>query len=234
MAVVQIALIVLLSYLAGSIPTSIIIGRLFFGKDPRAHGSGNAGGTNAFRIFGWKGGIPTMVVDVGKGVLATLLISRLPAPPAIPREVVQIIAGSAAVVGHIWTVFAGFRGGKGVGTAAGMVASLYPLALLFCLPVFAVVLVIFGYVSVASMAAAASFPFLLLLIDKTGIQKVSPILFWLSIPLAALIVFTHRSNIRRLAAGTENRVTTLRKCAFGAGMVFRRLARRLRGISREE
>jgi glycerol-3-phosphate acyltransferase PlsY len=148
-------------------------------------------------------------VDVGKGVLATLLISRLPAPPAIPREALQIIAGCSAVIGHIWTVFAGFRGGKGVGTAAGMAASLYPLALLFCLPVFGLALLIGGYVSIASMAAAVSFPFVLLLIDATGIQEVSPILFWFSIPLALLIIFTHRSNIRRLIAGKENRFTKL-------------------------
>ena len=126
------------------------------------------------------------------------------------------------MVGHIWTVFAGFRGGKGVGTAAGMVASLYPLALLFCLPVFALVLLIGGYVSVASMAAAVSFPFLLLAIDGLGIQEVSPLLFWFSLPVALLIVFTHRSNIRRLAAGTENR--------FLKVMLFRRLWRRLRGL----
>jgi glycerol-3-phosphate acyltransferase PlsY len=209
MPVLQIGLIVALSYLAGSIPTSIIVGKLFFGKDPRAAGSGNAGGTNAIRLFGWKGGIPTILVDVGKGVVATLLISRLPAPDSVPHEVLQIIAGCSAVIGHIWTVFAGFRGGKGVGTAAGMAVSLYPLALLFCLPIFGLVLVIGGYVSLASMAAAVSFPFVLLLIRVTGIQEVSPILFWFSVLLALLIIFTHRSNIRRLIAGTENRFTRL-------------------------
>lgn len=207
MPVLQIGLIVALSYLAGSIPTSIIVGKLFFGKDPRAAGSGNAGGTNAMRLFGWKGGIPTILVDVGKGVVATLLISRLPAPATIPHEAVQIIAGCSAVIGHIWTVFAGFRGGKGVGTAAGMAVSLYPVALLLCLPIFGLVLVIGGYVSLASMTAAVAFPFVLLLIRATGIQDVSPILFWFSVPLALLIVFTHRSNIRRLIAGTENRFT---------------------------
>jgi glycerol-3-phosphate acyltransferase PlsY len=223
--VLQVGLVLLLSYLAGSIPTSVIIGKLFFGKDLREHGSGNAGGTNAFRVYGWKGGIPTMIVDVGKGVLATLLITRLPAPAGVPREALQLAAGSAAVIGHVWTVFAGFRGGKGVGTAAGMVASLYPLALLFCLPVFAITLVIGGYVSVASMAAAVAFPLLLLGIDALGIQEVSPILFWFSIPIALLIVVTHRSNIRRLAAGTEPRVEKL--------MILRRLARRLRRLRRE-
>ncbi len=216
----QVGLVVLLSYLAGSIPTSIIIGKLLFGRDPREQGSGNAGGTNAFRVFGWKGGVPTVVVDVGKGVLATLLIARLAPPEAAPRELVQIAAGCAAVAGHIWTIFAGFRGGKGVGTAAGMAASLYPLPLVVCAGIFGLVLLSTGIVSVASLVAAAAFPFVLLALDAAGIMEVSPILFWFSLPLVALIFFTHRSNIRRLAAGTENRFPRL--------MLFSRLWHRLR------
>jgi glycerol-3-phosphate acyltransferase PlsY len=207
------------SYLLGSIPTSIVVGRLFFGKDPRELGSGNAGGTNAFRVFGWKGGVPTVVVDVGKGVAATLLASRIPVSLPVPHEMVMIAAGCAAVVGHIWTVFAGFRGGKGVGTAAGMVASLYLVALLASLGIFGLALITGGIVSVASLAAALAFPFVLLVLDKTGAVPVSPILFWFSIPLVALIFFTHRTNIRRLLAGRENRFPKL--------MLFARLARRL-------
>lgn len=217
----QVALILLLSYLVGSIPTSVIIGRLFFGKDLRDYGSGNAGGTNAFRVYGWKGGVPTILVDVGKGVAATLAIAGLPAPPSVPRELLQVLAGCAAVIGHIWTVFAGFRGGKGVGTAAGMVASLYPLPLLAAAALFALVLIATGIVSVASLAAAAAFPLVLLAFDATGVLEVPPILFWFSLPLVALIFYTHRTNIRRLAAGTENRFPPL--------MLFARLARRLRG-----
>jgi len=217
----QLGLIALLSYLAGSIPTSVIVGRLFFGKDLREFGSGNAGGTNAFRTFGWKGGLPTVIVDVGKGVLATLLISRLPSPPSVPLELVRILAGCCAVIGHIWTAFAGFRGGKGVGTAAGMVASLYPLALVACLPAFGLVLIAGGYVSVASLMAALSFPFVLIALDATGIQSVPPILKWFSIPIAALIFFTHRANIGRLIRGTENRFPKL--------MLFARLWRRVKG-----
>ena len=222
--VLQCALIVALSYLAGSIPTSILVGRIFFGRDPRAVGSGNAGGTNAFRAFGWKGGVPTILVDVAKGALATLLISRLPAPSQLPHELVQIVAGCAAVVGHIWTVFAGFRGGKGVGTAAGMVACLYPVALLVSVGIFAVVLFSCGIVSVASLTAAFLFPLLLLALDAGGIVRVPPILFWFSIPMALLIVFTHRTNIRRLIEGRENKFPRL--------MIFARLFRRGRGASR--
>ncbi len=217
----QLLLIVLLSYLAGSIPTSVIVGRLFFGRDLRQFGSGNAGATNAFRVYGWKGGVPTVLVDVGKGVLATLAIARLPAPASLPPELVQLVAGCSAVIGHVWTVFAGFRGGKGVGTAAGMVASLYPLPLLACAAVFALALAATGIVSVASLAAAAAFPLVLLAFDAAGVLEVPPILFWFSLPLVALIFYTHRSNIARLAAGTENRFPRL--------MILARLARRLRG-----
>jgi glycerol-3-phosphate acyltransferase PlsY len=216
----RIGLALLLSYLAGSIPTSVVVGRLFFGIDPRDRGSGNAGGTNAFRVLGWKGGVPTVIVDVAKGVLATLLIARL-AAPAMPLELARIACGCAAVAGHVWTVFAGFRGGKGVATAAGMVASLYPLALLASAVIFALALFSGGIVSIASLAAAAAFPFVLLALDAAGIMTVPPILLWFSLPLAALIFYTHRSNIRRLAAGTENRFPRL--------MLFARLWKRMRG-----
>ena len=216
--VLQLLLIAALSYLAGSIPTSILIGRLFFGKDPRNFGSGNAGGTNAFRVLGWKAGAATVVVDVGKGVIAALLISRLPAPAAVPHEIVQILAGASAVAGHIWTVFAGFRGGKGVGTAAGIVIALYPLAIAAAAGVFGIVLILSGIVSLSSLTAALAFPFIVLALNAVGATGASPILLYFSIPLVALIFFTHRSNIRRLLSGTENRFEKLR--------IFHRLLRR--------
>lgn len=206
---IGLAAILVLSYLLGSIPTSVIVGRLFFGRDPRDLGSGNAGGTNAFRVFGWKAGVPTVLVDVGKGAAAVLFVARIPVGLAVPHEVVQACAGCAAVVGHVWTVFAGFRGGKGVGTAAGMVAALYPLGVLCSAAVFGLVLFSTGIVSVASMTAAVLFPVALLVLDRTGVARVSPILFWFSLPLAALIIFTHRANIRRLVKGTENRFPRL-------------------------
>ena len=216
-----VGLVMVLSYLAGSIPTSIIMGRLLFGKDVRDLGSGNAGGTNAFRVFGWKAGLPTVIVDVGKGLLATLLVSRLAVEPPVPRELVQVLAGCSAVVGHIWTVFARFRGGKGVGTAAGMVAALYPIPLAISAAVFAVVLFATGIVSLASIVTATAFPVVLAALNTTGVVAVPPVLFWFSLPLAGLIVFTHRANIRRLIAGSENRFPKL--------MVFSRLVRRIRG-----
>ena len=219
---IAIALVVVVSYLLGSVPTSIIVGRLFFGKDLREIGSGNAGGTNAFRAFGWKGGVPTILVDIGKGAAATLLVSQLPAAlslaASVPTEVLRILAGCAAVIGHIWTVFAGFRGGKGVATAAGMIASLYPIALLVSAGVFAIALFSTGIASVASLTAAILFPVVLVVLKALGVSTVSPILFWFSLPVVLLIVFTHRANIRRLIAGTENRFDRL--------AIVRRIVRR--------
>ncbi|MGD0726936.1 MAG: glycerol-3-phosphate 1-O-acyltransferase PlsY [Spirochaetia bacterium] len=206
---IGVVLIVLGSYLLGSLPTSIIVGRVFFGKDPRDLGSGNAGGTNAFRVFGWKGGVPTVLVDVAKGLAATLLISRIPVPGAIPHELMQIAAGCAAIVGHVWTVFAGFRGGKGVATAAGMLVGLYPVALLVCIGLFGITLITFGIVSVASLCAALLFPLVLLVLDAAGVAHVSPLLFWFSLPVVLLIFYTHRANIGRLLRGQENRFPKL-------------------------
>ncbi len=202
--------IILLSYLAGSIPTSIIMSKLTRGIDIRDYGSGNAGATNAIRVLGWKVGIIVILVDVGKGVLATLLISKLRIDPIpLSDNLVQIIAGVSAVLGHIWTIFAGFRGGKGVGTAAGMLFSLYPVAGLVCLIIFAVVLLSGRYVSVASMSAAISLPIVIAILNRFFDAHISTELFYFAIFMALLIVFTHRSNIKRLILGQENRIKKL-------------------------
>ena len=199
--------IIFFSYLVGSLPTSIIVGKLLFHIDIRQHGSGNAGGTNAFRIMGWQAGIFVMAVDVSKGVIATYFLSQIRLD-ALSWQMVylQIIAGTAAVVGHIWTIFAGFRGGKGVGTAAGMLIVLYPIVFVICLIIFGTVLVVCRYVSLASMTAAVSLPIVLLLLNHFLNQSISPPLFVLALVMAVLIVFTHRSNIRRLLQGNENRI----------------------------
>ncbi len=202
-------LIIALSYLAGSIPTSIMVSKYFYGFDIRTKGSKNAGGTNVFRILGWKPGLLVILVDIGKGVLATLLISQIriggETLASIPPVLIQLLAGIAAIVGHIWTIFAGFKGGKGVGTAAGVFISLYPVAILICFLIWISLVLFVRIVSVASMIAAICLP-ITLFIMKTFFQTpVHLILFYLSILLAILIVFTHRSNVRRLLQGTENR-----------------------------
>lgn len=202
-------LAVVAAYLAGSIPTSIIVGKLFFRIDIREHGSGNAGGTNAFRVFGWKAGLGVVLFDVGKGVFAVLVVAAIARGATLPYDLVRLIAGSAAVSGHIWTVFARFRGGKGVGTAAGMLAALYPIPFVIVLFLFALAIMLTGIVSVGSLTAALSFPFVILLLSVTGLFQTSDILFYFSIPLALVIVFTHRSNIVRLLHGNENRFPRL-------------------------
>lgn len=199
--------IIVLSYLTGSIPTSIIVSKLFFGFDIREKGSGNAGGTNAFRIMGWKIGLLVMLIDLGKGVLATYLISQIHIDGLDwPVVIIRIIAGISAVAGHIWTVFAGFKGGKGVGTAAGMLLVLYPISFLICLSIFFIVLLTTRYVSVSSMTATVSLPVVLLVLHLFFKRPFSTPLFILALVMAVLIVFTHRSNIQRLLNGSENRI----------------------------
>jgi len=204
--------IVLLSYLVGSIPTSIIVGKILRGIDIREYGSGNAGATNTFRVLGWKAGVFVIAVDIGKGVFATLVISKLnlTGVPLLASTLLQITAGVSAVCGHIWTVFAGFRGGKGVSTAAGMIIALYPIAFLICIAIFTIVLFTTRYVSVSSMIAAVSLPIVFVVLQQIGHQPVSSPLLVLSLIMAGLIIFTHRANIRRLLNGTENRIRRLR------------------------
>lgn len=201
-------LILVVSYILGSIPTSIIVGKLTRGIDIREHGSGNAGGTNVFRVLGWKHALVVVLVDVAKGwfpcaVLAPALVTLTPIPDL---GILQILCGFAAVLGHTYTIFAGFRGGKGVGTLAGMLIALFPVVLPLCLLVFVLTLILTGYVSLGSMLAAASLPvFLLTLPPLTGIQPapLSLLVFALLIPW--FVIYTHRSNIARLRNGTENR-----------------------------
>jgi len=201
--------IMMAAYLVGSIPTSIIAGKVLRGRDfdIRRHGSGNAGGTNVFRVLGWKPGLAVMAFDVVKGVVATLLVSHWQPFGAVylNATVLQILAGMAAVCGHIWTIFAGFRGGKGVGTAGGMIIGLYPIAALLCFVVFILVVFFTRYVSLGSILAAVSLPLVLLLLPAPSPQTDSDVLFLFSLLVCGLIVYTHRGNIRRLLKGTENR-----------------------------
>ncbi len=198
--------IIVLAYLVGSIPTSIITGKLLKGIDIREHGSGNAGATNVFRVLGWKPGVFVMLVDIFKGFAATFWLSRIAfAPMPVSHDLVLIITGCAAIFGHIWTIFAKFRGGKGVGTAAGMLIALYPVALLICLAVFALVFVFSKIVSLSSISAAVTLPVVLSIFKFVLHQPITAPLYGFGFFVSALIIFTHRSNIKRLLNGTENR-----------------------------
>ena len=144
MVIYLFVLALILSYLAGSIPSSVWAGRMFHGIDIREHGSGNAGATNTIRVLGWKTGVPVLVFDLAKGWLAASLPVFLSAAPPGSQQMtaLQIACGLAAIIGHVFPVFAGFRGGKGVATTFGMLLALHPLLTLSCAGIFLVVLLI--------------------------------------------------------------------------------------------
>jgi glycerol-3-phosphate acyltransferase PlsY len=205
----SVLVILFLAYFVGSFPTSIVLGRMLRRIDIREYGSRNAGGTNTMRVLGWKAGLLVMVVDIGKGVLAVLLVSKIRIDPVpADHELVQIIAGLAAVSGHIWTVLARFKGGKGVATAAGVLLALYPWAGIICIAVFFISATTTRYVSVGSITAASLLPLFLMTWNRFSDQHtVSNYFILCSFVVGALICFTHRDNIRRLWNGTENRFT---------------------------
>lgn len=204
MSVLRLLFILILSYFLGSIATAVWAGKIFHGVDVREHGSGNAGATNVIRVLGWKTGIPVLLVDVLKGWLAAMLpvFFNLAGQDTAQLTNYQIIAGLAVVLGHIFPVFAGFRGGKGVATIFGVLLAIHPLVTLACLGVFLFVLLISGYVSLSSMSAGVAFPlFLLFFFDTPSI-----FLKVFSILVAAGIIITHRKNIKRLLKGEESKI----------------------------
>jgi len=217
---IPIGIIAVLSYLVGSIPTSIIVAKARRGIDIRQYGSGNAGGTNVFRVLGWKAGLFVIMMDMAKGLVATMLVSRLmygPFPfenrtPFDDFTVVQIIAGCAAILGHIWTLFAGFRGGKGIATAGGMLIGVAPIEVAVSLGVFALVFLISHYVSLGSLSAAVAFPLTMFFRENVFMVEIEGYntLIFFSIGISLLIIYTHRANIQRLLRGTENRITSFR------------------------
>jgi glycerol-3-phosphate acyltransferase PlsY len=184
------------AYLLGATPTSYLAGRLARGIDLREHGSKNLGATNVYRLLGWGWAVPVAVVDIAKGAVPVLLFAAWARGPAW----LTVALGAAAVVGHVYSPYVGFKGGKGVATAGGMFVALAPLAVLIAVPVWAIGVWLTGYVSVGSITTAALFP-LWVRLTRPG----APEVWYASVALAVLIVFTHRANIRRLIAGTENR-----------------------------
>jgi len=198
-----------LAYLLGSIPTAVWVGRKFHNIDVREHGSGNAGATNVIRVLGWATGIPVMIIDVSKGWLATMLpLFFHLADHGTPMLInLQILTGVLAIVGHIFPLFAGFRGGKGVAAVFGVLLALQPLLTLCCFGVFLVVLLITGIVSVSSMVTGIAFPVLLFLVFDSP----SVIFKIFSIFVAIALLVTHRKNIGRLLQGEEKKLIMLGK-----------------------
>jgi acyl phosphate:glycerol-3-phosphate acyltransferase len=185
------------SYLLGAIPTSHIVSRTIARIDLRQHGSGNLGATNLFRVLGWKYAIPVALFDIAKGVVPVLVFSRQHSN----SELFAVACGVAAIVGHVFSVFVGFKGGKGVATAAGVMLALTPVSLGVAALVWAVVVRLTGYVSLGSIAAAAVLPLAVYVLEHPG----SPELLWIDVLVAAGVIVLHRKNIHRLLKGTENR-----------------------------
>ena len=204
MNIINIVITVILAYLMGSIPTAVWVGKGFHGIDVREHGSGNAGATNVIRVLGWKTGVPVLLIDMTKGCLAALLPLFMHLAPAGSAQLInlQIFTGLTAITGHMFPVFAGFKGGKGVATAAGAIAAIHPPVTLVCLGVFILVFIITGIVSVSSMSAGIVLPVMLF----TFFETPSLLFKIFSIFIAAALFLTHRNNIKRLLKGEEKRL----------------------------
>jgi len=209
--VIELILKVVASYLVGSLIGGLIVGRLRGGVDIRTLGSGNAGGTNALRTQGKSFALWVMLIDIGKGIVATRVIASLPLPgiavsgPDTLREWLPVLCGLAAIVGHCYPVWYGFRGGKGVATLIGVMCGLDPSLLLAVLVVWLLMVMLFGFVGLASIVAAAS---IVLFVAASGMQPQEPLLVF-GVAVALLVAFTHRTNIARMRAGTEPRAKRL-------------------------
>lgn len=210
-------LVLVLSYLLGSIPTSIIAGKVAGGLDIREHGSGNAGATNVYRVLGLGPAILVALVDVAKGSVAVLVISgiQVGAPTQLSADIMMILAGGTAVAGHIWTIFAGFRGGKGMATAIGALAFIAPAALSAALVVWLILLFTIRIMSLASLSAAIILPLATWVWETNPDGSTSLEILWFSIALCLLIFYTHRANIGRILRGEEPRLG--RKSKNGEG-----------------
>jgi acyl phosphate:glycerol-3-phosphate acyltransferase len=195
------AVMLLLAYLIGATPTSYVAGKLGRRIDLREHGSRNLGATNVYRVLGWAYAIPVALIDVAKGAIPVAILGPWANGPAW----FMVALGLAAVVGHIFSPYVRFKGGKGVATAAGMFLALTPLAVAISIPIWIFALWLSGYVSVASLTVAALFP---VWVRLTAPEQ--PYTFWAAVVLAMIIVYSHRHNIRRLREGTENRFRTRR------------------------
>ena len=197
-------IMVLLAYLIGATPTSYIAGRLGRGIDLREHGSKNLGATNVYRVLGWKYAIPVALIDIAKGVIPVRILAPWSNGPAW----FTVALGVAAVLGHMFSPYVRFRGGKGVATAAGVFLALASLAVAISISIWLVTLWLSGYVSVASLVVAVLFPLWVRLTEPS-----QPYTLWAAVALALLIAYSHRANIRRLKEGTENRFRTRRGVA---------------------
>lgn len=194
-----------IAYLVGSIPTSVWWGRAFHGTDVREHGSRNAGATNTFRVLGPGAGVPVLLIDVLKGFIPVRLLPNFTelVPDTAPWMWFRLALVAASVLGHLYPLFARFKGGKGVATSLGGVLAVHPGAAVVCVAVFTVVFLLSRYVSLGSLCAAVAFPCALTMIFK----EMSPVKVGFAVVLCVLVFYTHRANIGRLIRGQENRMS---------------------------
>ena len=201
-------LLITLAYIIGSVPTSVWVSRYFFGVDIRDYGSGNAGATNTYRVLGSRWGTFVMSVDILKGVLATSLYILIPyyMQDEWDRTNFMVGLGLAAVLGHIFPIFADFKGGKGVATLFGMVIAIQPLVAICCIAVFLLVLYLTRFVSLSSILASIAFAVFILFIfnEKETLYRV------FAVAVALMVILTHQKNINRLLKGTESKVPILK------------------------
>ncbi len=205
MPIIEYIITIIIAYLLGSIPTSVWIGKIFYGKDVRDYGSGNAGASNTFRVLGKKAGIPVLIFDIFKGwaaiQLARFTSLYLPGTQTPDYINFELMLGIAALLGHIFPIYVKFKGGKGVATLLGIVIALEPRAAIIAITIFLVSLFTTRYVSLSSMIAGLTFPVLIIVVFKITIIP----LVVFSMTIAILLLFTHQKNIERLLAKKENK-----------------------------
>ncbi len=202
-------LLVFAAYLLGALPSAVWIGKHFYNIDVREHGSGNAGFTNTVRVLGWKAGVPVFFADILKGYIAVSLVRFTHLYIAGTTDFInyQLVLGAAAVLGHIFPIYVGFKGGKGVATLLGILLAVQPQPTLICLGVFLVVLVTTRYVSLSSMIAGITFPILIIFVFKTTASSL--VIF--SMIVFVLLLFTHQKNIERLLNKEESKAKLKRR-----------------------
>lgn len=212
--------VILLSYLIGSIPSSIWVGRLVKGVDIRNHGSGNAGATNTFRLLGWRPGVAVLTMDFFKGFVSSLWISQLAyqigtGPVSLfsfwdVDPFLRIVCGVVAVIGHMFPLYSNFDGGKGMATAAGMLCGIEPVSVAITFGVFLVVMLASRYVSLASLVAAFIYPLMLVMLRYGFGWPIDGSILIFGAIAGIGIIIKHRGNIRRLLQGTENQVRSFK------------------------
>ena len=203
----SIIIFILLSYLTGSLPSAVWIGRFFFNIDVREHGSGNAGATNTFRVLGFKAGFPVLILDIMKGWVSVNYAIFFSDSNFIPERFfeIQLVFGLSAVFGHLFPVYTGFRGGKGIATILGLLLAVHHVAALISLGFFIFILFISKYVSLSSISASFIFPIVIILLQQTSNEvNESLVLFSIFVPILSLI--THQKNIERLLRNEETKI----------------------------